>query len=349
MRFIHTGDVHLGMTPDVGYAWSDNRKEEIWSSFGDLIRRIAREKQDLLLISGDLFHYVPSVREMKEVRSLFSMIPDTQIIMIAGNHDPVSSEHSMAQFDWGENVIGLWGQSLQRVYISSCQTWVYGFSYYSHEIKEARYEDLHPGNEPGFHILLGHGGDAGHIPLHIEALKNAGFDYVALGHIHRPWLAKDSSIGYCGALEPTDRNDIGPHGYIQGELKSDGKNQSELIVSAKRSYVHHTIIVDFSTTQTALEQRVRQMIGVEGEQNIYRLYLEGKRDPDILFQTEALQKLGNIIDVFDDTEPAYDYETLQAQFAGSLLGDYIKCFAETEDECKKKALAYGVQALLSNE
>ena len=30
MRFIHIADVHLGMQPDAGFPWSEERGEAIW-------------------------------------------------------------------------------------------------------------------------------------------------------------------------------------------------------------------------------------------------------------------------------------------------------------------------------
>ena len=55
MRFIHIADVHLGMQPDAGFPWSEERGEAIWESFRRIIRLAGREKTDFLLIAGDLF------------------------------------------------------------------------------------------------------------------------------------------------------------------------------------------------------------------------------------------------------------------------------------------------------
>ena len=38
MRFIHIADVHLGMQPDAGFPWSEERGEAIWESFRRIIR-----------------------------------------------------------------------------------------------------------------------------------------------------------------------------------------------------------------------------------------------------------------------------------------------------------------------
>ena len=59
MRFIHIADVHLGMQPDAGFPWSEERGEAIWESFRRIIRLAGREKTDFLLIAGDLFQCQP--------------------------------------------------------------------------------------------------------------------------------------------------------------------------------------------------------------------------------------------------------------------------------------------------
>ena len=48
MRFIHTADLHLGVKPDVGSAYTKGRPEEIWESLRGLLARCEKEQIDLL-------------------------------------------------------------------------------------------------------------------------------------------------------------------------------------------------------------------------------------------------------------------------------------------------------------
>ena len=107
MRFIHIADVHLGMQPDAGFPWSEERGEAIWESFRRIIRLASREKTDFLLIAGDLFQRQPLLRELKEVNDLFASIPETIVVLIAGNHDYVKRESFYRGFDWADNVVML--------------------------------------------------------------------------------------------------------------------------------------------------------------------------------------------------------------------------------------------------
>lgn len=45
--------------PDAGNAYSQNREQELWDSFRDIITICNQKKTDLLLIAGDLFHRQP--------------------------------------------------------------------------------------------------------------------------------------------------------------------------------------------------------------------------------------------------------------------------------------------------
>ena len=98
LKIIHTADIHLGASPDLGYPWSRKRKEDIWNTWKRLIERVRLEKADLLLVSGDLFHRQPLVRELKEVNYLFSTIPDTTVVLMAGNHDYIKKGSYYPEF-----------------------------------------------------------------------------------------------------------------------------------------------------------------------------------------------------------------------------------------------------------
>lgn len=71
-----------------------------------------------------------------------------------------------------------------------------------------------------YHLLLAHGGDARHMPWNPGRMAQAGFDYIACGHIHKPGILIPGKMAYAGALEPTDETQLGPHGYIRGQWTS---------------------------------------------------------------------------------------------------------------------------------
>ena len=225
MRFIHLADVHLGAVPDRGCPWSKEREEEIWSTFRRVIAGIREDPVDLLFISGDLFHRQPLMRELKEVNYLFSTIPDTRVYLMAGNHDFISRDSFYRTFEWNSNVTFFKNRELTCVKDPRLDVYVYGLSYYDREIKEGLYDKAVPIQEEGIHILLAHGGDEKHIPLSAASLAAAGFDYVALGHIHNAQHCSRESVRYCGTLLKYSFSEVNHIKSITVvELKEKGKN-----------------------------------------------------------------------------------------------------------------------------
>ena len=210
MRFIHIADVHLGMQPDAGFPWSEERGEAIWESFRRIIRLAGREKTDFLLIAGDLFQRQPLLRELKEVNDLFASIPETIVVLIAGNHDYVKRESFYRGFDWADNVVMLLSPEPECVEVPEKKTAVYGCSYDKKEILENRLDGVRPEGKMKYHLLLAHGGDARHMPWNPGRMAQAGFDYIACGHIHKPGILIPGKMAYAGALEPTDETQLGP-------------------------------------------------------------------------------------------------------------------------------------------
>lgn len=346
MRFIHIADVHLGAAPDAGAAYSDQRPGELWEALEHIIQVCEDEQTDLLLIAGDLFHRQPILRELKEVNYLFSTLTKTKVVLIAGNHDYIKSDSYYATFQWSENVYPLFGSALGYVELPELDTAVYGLSYYSREITEPLYDGLAARGIQKWEILLAHGGDDRHIPIDWGALNHAGFDYVAMGHIHKPQTVRKNRILYPGALEPIDRNDVGAHGYISGEV-TDGGTSVRWIPCAVREYIHLDIDVDSEDTTGSVRSRIMQLLEEKGNENIYKVILKGKRDPDIVFDTERM-KAGNILEIEDRTSPAYDFERLYRENRDNLIGKYILRFKDCDEgSMEYLALCEGVEALLA--
>ena len=106
--------------------------------------------------------------------------------------------------------------------------------------------------------MLAHGGDDSHIPIKKENLLGLGYDYIAMGHIHKPQIICPDKIAYAGALEPIDKNDTGAHGYIYGEITTKGC-RIRFVPFAMRSYIHQTIEVNPSMTEHELKETVAKV------------------------------------------------------------------------------------------
>lgn len=350
MIFIHIADIHLGAKPDRGFPWSNLREKEIWESFAGIIEECNEKKADLLLIAGDLFHKQPLLKELKEVNYLFQKLSRTQVVFIAGNHDYISERSNYRDFLWADNVHMLFEASMDSIYYEDLNTEIYGFSYHTRDILEYKYHQVAPGCEERINILLAHGGDEKNVPFNKRILQEKGFDYIALGHIHKPQKLGDR-MAYAGSLEPMDKNEVGNRGYIYGEIKKT-ESRSDLDFTfcpfSKRQYIRLEIKITPKVTEGSLIDTLKKKIKEHGSQNLYCFFLTGSRDKDIVFQKEKCYNLGNVLEITDDTIPDYDFEELFRENRDNLIGLYIEKIKEEnhQDSIAQKALYYGMEALL---
>lgn len=349
MKFIHTADIHWGMIPDSDRSWGRKREQAIRLTFQSIIEDARENHVDLLLISGDLFHRQPLVRDLKEVNYLFSTIPQTRVIVIAGNHDRIRKSSALLSFTWSPNVTFLMDETLSSVYFSDLNTEVYGFSYHTTEITDDLTCQFSIPDNHRIKLLMLHGGDTKHLPFDKNALASMPFSYFALGHIHKPSVLIENRMAYCGSPEPLDMTETGMHGYFMGEIDDvSGKVTSlEFKPACQAQYISLMINVTPSTTNLELSQLITDEIRKRGASNIYRFRIRGMRDPDIDFDMDFISGQWNIIEVIDESEPQYDFHALFAEHPSDMIGFYIhSLMKEDMSPVEKKALHYGIHALL---
>lgn len=347
MKFIHIGDLHLGATPDAGMSWASARADEIWQALDQVLDAAVAQSVDFILFSGDVFHRQPLLRELKELNYKFSKVSPIRIVFIAGNHDYIKADSRYRSFQWSDNVSFFKSQTMECLYFKQENTYIYGLSYEDYEIEAPLYDDIRPVNASGCHILLAHGGDSRHIPMDYKKIAAAGFDYAALGHIHKPEMFPGGKMAYAGSLVPIDRNEIGAHGYILGEWDGESMH-TQFVVLEGRQYIHFTVAVDGHMPWGMIVDFVSEEIEKRGTQHIYKVILNGFIDPDIDVDMEQIYRLGYVIEVDDQTEPDYDFDALYAANKDNVIGMYIQRVRSlpAEESSKKKALYYGMKALL---
>lgn len=97
MKFIHIADMHFD-SPFVNLSerelFGDKRRLEQRKIFKKIIEYIKQEKIDSLFISGDLYeHKYIKQSTIEYINNLFKEIPETQIYIAPGNHDPYLKIH----------------------------------------------------------------------------------------------------------------------------------------------------------------------------------------------------------------------------------------------------------------
>ena len=178
--------------------------------------------------------------------------------MCAGNHDCLLPSSHYYDITFPDHVTFLMDHRADSVYLPELNTEVFGLSYETRQIPEPRYDDLRISHPERINILLAHGNilcNDKSIPIHRNVVETAGFDYVALGHIHNR-LEVSERIAYSGSLEPLNRGETGAKGYILGEITKEGTGPSvicrEFVPHAVREYIPLELAITAQTTEVSL-------------------------------------------------------------------------------------------------
>lgn len=228
MRIIATADQHLGFsrysrTTDDG---QNLRQSDVARQFEHFVDRAIEIAPDVILFAGDVFHQArPSnpviVHAFSQFQRLKDELPNTVIVVCAGNHDlPRTNETCILQL---LGKLGIWivDRMPRAIEMPALDMNIMC-------VPETNHLDtpLAPNPAYRFNVLLIHGEIRGLIkgsraPFVYEAseLAAGGWDYVALGHWHEQQEIAPR-VWYAGAIDYTT-NDVWHEGKTKGFLEVD--------------------------------------------------------------------------------------------------------------------------------
>ena len=351
MKFIHASDIHIGMIPDPTMPWSEDRANDIKETFANVIRKCKEEEADFLLISGDLFNHQPLTEELEYVHDLFKTIIDTQVIIIAGSADHIKNNSPILNFQFSDNVYYFLDKTEFSFRAKNKQVIIHGFSYYSLEDSTPIINSITPENDKNIHILLAYGGDSTHSPFDINKLDAKNFSYIALGSKHNFETLIDDKAYYSGSPEPLDANDIGDHGIIIGEINPSTRRATKVRFEkmARASYIPLNIKMNGSNAEEDISEIVVKEVIKLGTQNIFKIKVNGYRNPDIEVTKEIFSDKIRIVELIDNTVPKYDFVKLSSEHPQDMIGAFIRRMISRNAELsdiEKRALYLGTHALI---
>ena len=346
MKFIHLSDVHWNAAPDSTMPWSSERQAAIKTSFQAVISVVKKENIPLLLISGDFIQGQPLFKDLNEINQLFTTIPDTKIVIIAGCCDYVRQNSPYLTFLWADHVTFFTGKDCTSIYFSDLNVEVHGFSQHSPIISEPVLNHITAPWDGRIHILLAYCDQKSFDAVDTKALQTSGFHYIALGGIHKPGSFLENKAAYPGSLEPLNKTEYGKHGYIAGEIGTERLSIMHVPLS-KVQYISLILHLTPQTTNLELNTLIRSEIEKRGVQNIYRFKLSGFHKAETTFNFDDLADSCRIVEIIDETEPEYDYNVLCKEHPHDMVGLFIRTLKKPDmDVSEKKALFYGVKALI---
>ena len=354
MRFVHIADMHFDTTFDsLKDNMGEQRRLEQREVFKKMIDYIKTNKIPYLFISGDLYEQ-KYVREstIEYINGKFKEISDTKIFISPGNHDPYLKNSYYNNFNWSENV-KIFNNSLEKVSLEDADIYGYGFNDFYCE-SASLLKDFEVDNKGKINILVIHGtlnGSASaemqYNPISANMLKQKGFDYVALGHVHKNNIADGENIIYPGSMISMGFDELGEHGMVVGEITKDNVNL-EFVNLDPKEFVEYDMDISDIQSKEALVESLNDLYVPEN--NLYKIILVGTRNFEI--NTSSVMKLvqnSGILKIKDNTKIKYNIEEISKEV--SLRGFYVKSLLEKQksgeyvDNEVEKALEIGLDIL----
>lgn len=223
-RFLHAADIHVdsplrGLSGQEGSA-AERVRTATREALDQLVEFAIEEEVDFLVIAGDLYDgdwrdYNTGlffVRQMGRLRSVH--IP---VYLIHGNHDAASQ--ITKQLELPENVHVFGSRNPETFRLGELDVALHGQSFHQREVRDnlvLGYPDPVYGafNIGVLHTALGGMDDHGnYAPCSRDDLVNKGYDYWALGHVHRAQvLHKRPHIVFSGNLQGRHVRETGAKG-----------------------------------------------------------------------------------------------------------------------------------------
>lgn len=367
IKVIHIADLHLGMKPDYEYSWGEEREREIYQSVKNIIGVCNQEKVDFLLIAGDLFHHIPKEKQLQELSKEFELLQDTRVVIIEGSYNYLEGSSLIHTYSWPKNIVWLSTNKGQYYYAQDKNAYIYPYNvqpldYLSDRVDKdkaaASYfkplEDLvnqckvQTAKEDSHHILLAYGGTQSNEEMLVSHLENIGFDYVALGGRHTPKRIAEN-MAYAGSLEPLNPMEMGEHGFILGTFECN-RAQVQFVDFCCRKYEEISVFLKTTMNMEQVMEVIKQEIARRGVEHIYKVVIEGDANPEFVLDLELIHRLGNIIEVDDQTIPFYEYEQIYEQNKSNIIGTYMEGLypADEQEEHARLVLYYGIKALMKS-
>ena len=224
MLIVHAADIHLD-SPLVGLeAYEGCPREALRGAtrraFESMVRVAIDEQASLVLIAGDLYDgswkdYATGlffVREMRRLRE--AGIP---VVVLRGNHDAESEITRHLRMP--DNVFELPTTAAGSQLFDKLGVAVHGRGFFTREVREDLTKSYPPPLAGFFNIgllhtaLEGRWGHETYAPTTPAVLSDRGYDYWALGHIHRrEVVSKNPYIVYPGNLQGRHVRETGSKG-----------------------------------------------------------------------------------------------------------------------------------------
>lgn len=367
IQFLHMADLHLD-SPFIGLSTLPQPlfsaiQESTFQSLERITTVAIKEAVDFVLIAGDIYDSEDqSVRAQarfaKEMKRLEAA--NIPVFMIHGNHDFIEKHKEKLALPSNVHVFSEQVEVMSHKTATGVSVNIYGFSYNERHIRSSRVDEYKIQGDADFHIALLHGSEVSsseehdvYAPFRVQEISRKGFDYWALGHIHkRQLLAESPSIYYPGNIQGRNRKESGEKGASIVTL-SEASTTIDFIGTSPIIWEEAVITLPENSEINAFYRETTKLLeSYQGRSHSYFLHIIVKMENKQKIDTnDWLQMLQEEVEITDNTfvwihkltTEITNQSNSQTWYESHLAGEEIKHSFETlQDE---SAFYQAVEAL----
>ncbi|HAO5827504.1 TPA: exonuclease SbcCD subunit D [Listeria monocytogenes] len=367
IQFLHMADLHLD-SPFIGLSTLPQPlfsaiQESTFQSLERITTVAIKEAVDFVLIAGDIYDSEDqSVRAQarfaKEMKRLEAA--NIPVFMIHGNHDFIEKHKEKLALPSNVHVFSEQVEVMSYKTVTGVSVNIYGFSYNERHIRSSRVDEYKIQGDADFHIALLHGSEVSsseehdvYAPFRVQEISRKGFDYWALGHIHkRQLLAESPSIYYPGNIQGRNRKESGEKGASIITL-SEASTTIDFIGTSPIIWEEAVITLPENSEINAFYRETTKLLeSYQGRSHSYFLHIIVKMENKQKIDTnDWLQMLQEEVEITDNTfvwvhkltTEITNQSNSQTWYESHLAGEEIKHSFETlQDE---SAFYQAVEAL----
>jgi len=366
LKILHTADIHLGAKfPGLGNK-SDSQREQLRTTFKNIIATAIDERVNIILIAGDLFNANQQPQKNIDlVIEQFNLLGSNNIpvCLIPGTHDSLDSSSIYRKVDFEgkcSNLKIFADENISSKEYPGLDLTVYGKPNLSNRSYISPLKGLKRSTSSKFHIAMAHGSfyipekiaEDDHV-FRLEEVKASGMDYLALGHWHRVYSCSEKPPAwYSGPPEwIPDQRERGA--VLLVSLLDSGEVKVEPKKLGLRDYdeveINMSEIRDLATLKARISEGANQDL-------VRKATIKGLRDAELIVNPKELEDdLGkeffhlkvsdqSHVKLKEISEATYERQLIKAKFV-SLMKEKIESSEGEEKEIAESALQYGMAFL----
>ena len=350
LRILHAADLHMDSAfESLVSRKAAQRRAEQRSLLTRLAALVRTEGVDLVLLSGDLFDSDSAYFETLDAMERFLAELTVPVIIAPGNHDYYSAVSPYARLKYAENVHIFKGTEMECTDFPALSARVCGGAFTDAAVGPVLSSFRCEREEGVWQLLCAHA-EVGFAPVNEQALAQSGFDYAALGHIHKPsGLRRSGNTWYSWPGSPEGRgfDETGDRFVNLITLSDEGCSIKQCVIAMRR---YEILRVDV-TGQDAL-LAVHAALPDDTVRDVYRVILTGEVDRPLALDAlrENLKELFFELQLRDETRLRRSVwersgeDSLRGIFLAKLRAQYDT--ADEEGRVRiEQAARWGIAAL----